>query len=95
MGAHSYDGVMGDTAHIPAAVITEAKPGGGAGTAGAIPERTGAALVSVIVPAFNEAENLALLHRRVAAVLEGCVSAGTVSRWELVLINDGSRDGTL
>ncbi|MFN0012092.1 MAG: glycosyltransferase family 2 protein [Phycisphaerales bacterium] len=82
---------MGETADTPAAVITEAKPGVGA----AVPERAGAAFVSVIVPAFNEAENLALLHRRVAAVLDGCVSAGTVGQWELILINDGSRDGTL
>ncbi|MDE2007080.1 MAG: glycosyltransferase family 2 protein [Rhodospirillales bacterium] len=48
-----------------------------------------AALVSVVVPAFNEAEALPLLHARLAAVLDG---AG--ERWELIVVDDGSRDAT-
>jgi dolichol-phosphate mannosyltransferase len=44
-------------------------------------------LVSVVVPAYNEEGNLALLHQRVAAALAGY-------SWELVLVDDGSRDRT-
>ena len=45
--------------------------------------------VSAVVPVFNEEESLAELHRRVSGVLDGL----DVS-WELVLVNDGSRDRT-
>ena len=47
-------------------------------------------VVSVVVPAFNEAENIPLLYRRVAEVLQKMVS----QRWELILVDDGSRDAT-
>jgi glycosyltransferase involved in cell wall biosynthesis len=45
--------------------------------------------VSVVVPLFNEEENLAELHRRLSAVLTelGC-------SYELIFVDDGSRDGT-
>jgi len=45
--------------------------------------------ISVVVPLFNEAENLGELHRRLSLALEslGC-------SYELVLVNDGSRDAT-
>lgn len=49
-----------------------------------------APLVSVVVPAFNEAENIPLLHRQVAAVLEKTVPGN----WELIFVDDGSRDPT-
>src|SRR5512138_3655023 len=45
---------------------------------------------SVVVPVFNEEDGLAELHRRTAAVL-----AATGLDWELVLVNDGSRDRSL
>jgi polyisoprenyl-phosphate glycosyltransferase len=45
---------------------------------------------SIVVPAFNEERNLPLLHARVAAVMQ---SLG--EHWELVFVNDGSRDATL
>lgn len=83
---------MGEAAPIPTA-ITEAKPG--AAGHSPLPERSAPAFVSVIVPAFNEADNLAPLHARIASVLNACTAAGHVRDWELVLINDGSRDGTL
>jgi polyisoprenyl-phosphate glycosyltransferase len=44
-------------------------------------------LVSVVVPAFNEEGNVRPLYERVRAALDGFV-------WELVLVDDGSRDGT-
>jgi glycosyltransferase involved in cell wall biosynthesis len=48
------------------------------------------ALISVIVPVFNEAANLASLFERLGAVLKGL---GT--RWEIVFVNDGSSDDTM
>jgi glycosyltransferase involved in cell wall biosynthesis len=45
---------------------------------------------SIVVPAFNEARNLLPLHARIAAVMQ---SVG--EQWELVFVNDGSRDRTL
>jgi len=46
--------------------------------------------VSVVVPAFNEAENIPLLYRLVSEVLQGCIP----QQWELIFIDDGSRDAT-
>ncbi len=46
--------------------------------------------LSIVVPVHNEADNLPLLVERLKAVL-----AGQVSSWELVCVDDGSRDGTL
>ena len=45
--------------------------------------------VSVVVPLYNEEENLPALHERLSAVLDGLGC-----RYELVLVNDGSRDAT-
>jgi glycosyltransferase involved in cell wall biosynthesis len=45
--------------------------------------------ISVVVPLYNEKENLADLHRQLSAAL------GPLGRsFELVLVDDGSRDGT-
>ena len=45
--------------------------------------------ISVVVPLFNEEENLAELHRRLT------LSLGALDvRYELVFVNDGSRDST-
>lgn len=46
--------------------------------------------ISIVVPFHNEAENVASLHARLCAVLD----AGP-DPWELVCVNDGSRDDTL
>lgn len=46
--------------------------------------------LSVVVPCFNEQEVLPEFHRRLAAVMQ----AQGLS-WEVVYVNDGSRDGTL
>jgi glycosyltransferase involved in cell wall biosynthesis len=47
-------------------------------------------LVSVVVPFHNEAENVEPLYRRLSVALNN-----RPFRWELVCVNDGSRDGTL
>lgn len=46
--------------------------------------------ISVIVPCYNEAKGVATFHGRLAAVL-----ARTGLDWEVVYVNDGSRDETL
>ncbi len=50
--------------------------------------------ISVIVPAFNEEESIRLLHSRVSDILtkDGRINGYT---FELLFINDGSRDNTL
>ncbi len=46
--------------------------------------------LSIVIPCFNEEECLPELYRRVAAVAE----AQAPGSYEIILINDGSRDGT-
>ena len=45
--------------------------------------------LSVVVPAFNEAESLPELHREIVAALDA-----SGAPWELIVVDDGSRDGT-
>jgi polyisoprenyl-phosphate glycosyltransferase len=44
-------------------------------------------MISVVVPIYNEQENLPELRRRLTAALDA-----TGRPWELILVNDGSRD---
>src|SRR5579862_5005532 len=46
-------------------------------------------MISIVVPIFNEQENLPELRRRMTAALD---SSGET--WELVLVDDGSRDNS-
>ncbi|MGG5821509.1 glycosyltransferase family 2 protein [Falsiroseomonas sp. HW251] len=46
--------------------------------------------ISVVVPAYNEQEVLRAFHARITPVMEGIGLP-----WEVVYVNDGSRDGTL
>jgi len=46
--------------------------------------------VSVVVPCYNEEEGIHELHRRVSGVCKACVGES----YELVLVNDGSKDAT-
>ncbi len=45
--------------------------------------------ISAVVPAWNEAESLPELQRELAAALDGLGGP-----WEVIYIDDGSRDGT-
>ena len=45
--------------------------------------------ISVVVPLYNEEENVAELHRRLARVLDGMTIP-----YEILFVNDGSRDAT-
>src|SRR5260370_29360614 len=67
-----------------------------AGGAGA-PARPGGraeAGLSIVVPLFNEANNLATLHARVLEVAR-TLKAGRALATEAVYVDDGSRDATL
>jgi dolichol-phosphate mannosyltransferase len=68
----------------PSSEVTTLPRGAVADTRGVLP------VLSVVVPAFNEAENVALLYRLVSEVLQGCIP----QQWELIFIDDGSRDAT-
>lgn len=54
------------------------------------PDAGGTPFLSVVVPVFDEEENLPELHTRLSAVLAGLGHA-----YELILVNDGSRDRSL
>lgn len=47
------------------------------------------ALLSVVIPAYNEAENIAPLLRRLTPVLDSLNSP-----WEIIFVDDGSSDAT-
>lgn len=51
--------------------------------------RESAPYVSVVIPIFNEVDNLQILHQRLCSAME---NAGW--SWEVVYVNDGSTDGT-
>ena len=48
-------------------------------------------LLSVVVPCFDEEAAIRETHRRLTAALEG----GGKADFELLYVDDGSRDGTL
>ncbi len=47
-------------------------------------------LVSIVIPVYNEAENVALLHGEIAAAV-----AGRPEEYEILFVDDGSSDGSL
>jgi glycosyltransferase involved in cell wall biosynthesis len=51
-------------------------------------------LLSVVVPAYNEEQTLPTLYKRLTEVLDACVSRGLITSYEVILVNDGSRDST-
>ena len=53
----------------------------------------GCCLLSVIVPAYNEEEVLPIFHGRLVAALANIKELA--GQWEVVYVNDGSKDGTL
>src|SRR5438270_13345130 len=47
-------------------------------------------MISVVVPIYNEEENISAFHAAVSTVMES-----TREDWEIVFVNDGSRDSSL
>ncbi len=47
--------------------------------------------ISILVPCYNEEKSLPLLHERLGALMDGMPQYD----WEVVMVNDGSRDDTL
>ncbi len=45
--------------------------------------------ISIVIPAYNEAESLPELHRELVATLDALGHA-----WEIIYVDDGSRDGS-
>jgi undecaprenyl-phosphate 4-deoxy-4-formamido-L-arabinose transferase len=77
---------MQSVPHAPAAGVPGPEP---AGTTAAAPSLAPARGVSVVVPVYNSASLLPRLVERLAPVL-----AATARDYELVLVNDGSRDAS-
>ncbi len=46
--------------------------------------------ISIVVPVFNERQNLPMLHERLTKTLDG-----TGKSWEILYTDDGSRDGSI
>lgn len=46
--------------------------------------------LSVVIPVYNEEENIPKLHHRLANTMRGLAQS-----YEVIFVNDGSRDGTL
>jgi dolichol-phosphate mannosyltransferase len=51
--------------------------------------------LSVIIPCYNEAENVDKLHNELLPVMRTLVEADSIRSIELLFVDDGSRDGTL
>ena len=51
--------------------------------------------LSLIVPCYNEESNIVRFHQAAAAVAEGLCRDGVIDGYELLFVDDGSRDGTL
>ena len=51
--------------------------------------------LSFVLPAYNEAENIEESVRQGVRALERLVSTGQLSIWEIVVVDDGSTDGTV
>jgi len=47
--------------------------------------------ITILVPCYNEEKSLPMLHERLAAMMDGMPQY----EWEVLLVNDGSRDATM
>ena len=50
--------------------------------------------LSFVLPAYNEAENIEAAVKQASRALAALVSAGLLVDWEVVVVDDGSSDGT-
>jgi glycosyltransferase involved in cell wall biosynthesis len=80
-------GRMREGALLNKPVLTGHEPGASTRTTAA---QTATPALSIVVPAYNEEQVLPEFHQRLVASL-----AGTDLSWEVLYVNDGSRDATL
>lgn len=89
IGAVKFRAAGTDNAHViePTELLAPPAPSAAPGLSGQVRRRT---LVSVVLPAFEEEQNLRRLLPRLRAVLGAC------SGWEFeaLVVDDGSRDAT-
>ena len=52
-------------------------------------------LISIIVPCYNEQEVLPLFYDEITGIMDGMTSDNQGLSFELLFINDGSKDKTL
>jgi glycosyltransferase involved in cell wall biosynthesis len=76
----------GDASHVGRSFVSDI----GSQTVQRAPRASRWPELSIVVPVHNEADNLPLLVERLRTVL-----AGEVASWEVVFVDDGSRDETL
>jgi glycosyltransferase involved in cell wall biosynthesis len=50
--------------------------------------------LSIIIPCYNEEEVIETTHRRMTSILEGLVGKSKITGYEIVYVNDGSKDKT-
>jgi len=50
--------------------------------------------LSVVFPAYNEADGIAPALEEASSVLEELRTGGVLGRWEILVVDDGSNDGT-
>jgi dolichol-phosphate mannosyltransferase len=51
-------------------------------------------MISIVVPAYNEERNIDLLHERLCTEMQALFGGWESADWELVVVDDGSTDGT-
>ncbi len=51
--------------------------------------------LSVVIPVYNEEAVIGTTHETLSGLLNGLVRAGSVDEYEIVYIDDGSKDGTM
>src|SRR3972149_5407964 len=50
--------------------------------------------ISIVIPVYNEREGLNILRDRLKTTIDGWISSGWKLQVEIILVNDGSTDGS-
>jgi polyisoprenyl-phosphate glycosyltransferase len=50
--------------------------------------------ISIIIPCYNEQEVIKETHQRMTSIMQGLLKTGKCSNYEILYVNDGSKDGT-
>ena len=51
--------------------------------------------LSIVVPCYNEEEALPVFYDAILPVMSGLINTGKIHDFELIFVDDGSKDGTL